>query len=114
MKLVISSVMEGVGASRKIFEYMHKKPEISYNGAEKKSIEGHVDLVDVTFSYPNRQHRNVLKVRSLQKKIKHGTFRILPFKSKQVRLLQLWGPRALEKVRSCLCWNISMNVTKVK
>lgn len=62
MKLVFSSLMEGVGASRKIFEYMHRKPEIAYNGAVKKPIEGQVDFVDVTFSYPNRPNRDILKV----------------------------------------------------
>jgi ABC-type multidrug transport system fused ATPase/permease subunit len=54
--------MEGVGASRKIFEYMRRQPEISYNGAEQKSVDGQVDLVDVSFSYPSRPGQNILKV----------------------------------------------------
>lgn len=66
MKLVFSSIMEGVGASRKIFEYMHRKPEISYNGMLKKPVEGQIDFTDVTFSYPNRSNRSVLKVGTIR------------------------------------------------
>jgi ABC-type multidrug transport system fused ATPase/permease subunit len=57
--------MEGIGASRKIFEYMNRQPEISYNGAVQKPIEGQVDFANVTFSYPTRPGQNVLKVSCL-------------------------------------------------
>jgi ABC-type multidrug transport system fused ATPase/permease subunit len=56
--------MEGVGASRKIFEYMNRQPEISYDGAIQKSIDGQIDFVDVSFSYPTRPTQQILKVRS--------------------------------------------------
>ncbi|KAI6190557.1 ATP-binding cassette sub-family B member 9 [Aphelenchoides bicaudatus] len=71
MKIVFSSFMEGVGSSRKIFEYMHREPEIKINNkGEHKNIEGQVDFVDVSFSYPSRPGQNILKQITLQIKPK--------------------------------------------
>lgn len=54
--------MESVGASRKVFEYMHKKPAIPYDGQVEKVVQGRIDFEDVTFAYPTRPNSNVLKV----------------------------------------------------
>lgn len=62
MKIVFASIMEGVGSSRKIFEYMNRQPDISYNGTVQDPINGQVDFLDVSFSYPTRPGKSILNV----------------------------------------------------
>ncbi|CAD5210027.1 unnamed protein product [Bursaphelenchus okinawaensis] len=61
LNYVFSGLMESVGASRKVFEYMHKEPEIAYNGTIQKPVEGSIKFEDVSFSYPTRPNSEVLK-----------------------------------------------------
>jgi ATP-binding cassette subfamily B (MDR/TAP) protein 9 len=58
---VFTSLMESVGASRKVFEYMFREPKITYNGLIKPTtIQGKVTFNDVTFTYPTRPSTMVL------------------------------------------------------
>uniref|UniRef100_A0A7E4VA36 ABC transmembrane type-1 domain-containing protein n=1 Tax=Panagrellus redivivus TaxID=6233 RepID=A0A7E4VA36_PANRE len=58
---VLTGLMESVGASRKVFEYMHRKPRIAYDGTHKPDrINGHIVFHDVSFSYPTRPTATVL------------------------------------------------------
>jgi hypothetical protein len=61
LNVVISNLAEGVGASRKIFEYIQREPEIKYDGVVEKKIDGRVEFDGVTFAYPTRAN-NVLVV----------------------------------------------------
>lgn len=54
--------MESVGASRKVFEYMHRQPKISNDGALMLSVKGKVAFTDVSFTYPTRPNVAVLEV----------------------------------------------------
>uniref|UniRef100_A0A914Z044 ATP-binding cassette sub-family B member 9 n=1 Tax=Panagrolaimus superbus TaxID=310955 RepID=A0A914Z044_9BILA len=58
---VFTSLMESVGASRKVFEYLYRQPKITYNGMLKPTaIEGKVAFNDIVFSYPTRASTLVL------------------------------------------------------
>ena len=60
---VFTGLMESVGASRKVFEYMKREPKINYTGTEKPpKINGKIDFENVTFSYPSRATTTVLDV----------------------------------------------------
>jgi ATP-binding cassette subfamily B (MDR/TAP) protein 9 len=64
---VFTSLMESVGASRKVFEYLYRQPRISYDGILKPAIiEGKVAFNDITFSYPTRASTIVLNKVSFQ------------------------------------------------
>uniref|UniRef100_A0A1I7RYP1 ABC transporter domain-containing protein n=2 Tax=Bursaphelenchus xylophilus TaxID=6326 RepID=A0A1I7RYP1_BURXY len=65
LNYVFSGLMESVGASRKVFEYMHKKPDIPYNGTVERPVQGSIEFEDVSFSYPTRPNSKVLKHLSL-------------------------------------------------
>jgi ABC-type multidrug transport system fused ATPase/permease subunit len=58
---VFSSLMESVGASRKVFEYMTREPKIKYEGKDTPEVKGNVRLDGVSFSYPTRSATEVLK-----------------------------------------------------
>lgn len=47
--------MEGVGASRKIFEYLHRKPKILNNGTNESKVIGKIEFDNVSFSYKTRR-----------------------------------------------------------
>ncbi|KAI1695471.1 ABC transporter transmembrane region domain-containing protein [Ditylenchus destructor] len=53
-----SGLMQSVGASRKIFEYVNRKPKIQYDDGEKRkapaTIRGKVEFKNVDFKYPSR------------------------------------------------------------
>lgn len=54
--------MEGVGASRKVFEYMSRKPKILNVGTTKTPINGEVKFDSVSFTYSSRPNNPVLQV----------------------------------------------------
>jgi len=58
---VFTGLMESVGASRKVFEYMHRKPQIAYDGNVKpNTVSGEIGFHNVCFSYPTRPTTIVL------------------------------------------------------
>lgn len=57
-----STLMESVGSSRKIFEYIERRPKLLNEGKDKAPIEGNVEFASVSFSYPTRPNNVVLKV----------------------------------------------------
>jgi ABC-type multidrug transport system fused ATPase/permease subunit len=59
---VITGLMESVGASRKVFEYMDRIPNIRNSGTLNTPITGCIEFSDVSFSYPTRAEMIVLKV----------------------------------------------------
>ncbi|VDM95171.1 unnamed protein product [Thelazia callipaeda] len=58
---VFTGLMEGVGASRKVFEYMLRKPKVLHIGTRKTEIKGEVQFDSVFFTYPSRPNNPVLK-----------------------------------------------------
>lgn len=60
---VFTGLMDAIGASRKVFEYMNRKPLIEYNGITKPiHVKGEIGFKNVTFSYPVRPDVKVLNV----------------------------------------------------
>ncbi|XP_035691041.1 ATP-binding cassette sub-family B member 9-like [Branchiostoma floridae] len=59
---VYTGLMQAVGASEKVFEYIDRKPEIQNNGLlAPDRLEGHIEFKDVSFAYPSRKDIPVLK-----------------------------------------------------
>ncbi|CAJ0592093.1 unnamed protein product [Cylicocyclus nassatus] len=58
---VMTGLMECVGASRKVFEYMLRVPAIENDGKEEPPLQGHVEFKDVHFTYPSRPNNPALK-----------------------------------------------------
>ncbi|KAK5964602.1 hypothetical protein GCK32_001549 [Trichostrongylus colubriformis] len=58
---VMTGLMECVGASRKVFEYMYREPEIRNNGEMKPPLSGRIEFKQVNFTYPSRPNNKVLK-----------------------------------------------------
>ena len=58
---VFTGLMESVGASRKVFEYMNRVPEILLDGNEKPSVNGSIKFRDVHFAYPSRKNNPVMQ-----------------------------------------------------
>ena len=55
--------MQSVGASRKVFEYIDREPELSTDGNYiDERISGRIEFRNVNFSYPTRPNITVLKV----------------------------------------------------
>ncbi|KAH7699355.1 CBN-HAF-2 protein, partial [Aphelenchoides avenae] len=62
LNYVVNNLMQSVGASRKVFEYMNREPSIQYNGHfVPHEVAGSVEFDDVTFAYPSRPDRTVLE-----------------------------------------------------
>ncbi|KAI6227749.1 Haf ABC transporter 4 [Aphelenchoides fujianensis] len=102
LNLVFTGVMEGIGASRKIFEFMRREPAIKYDGTQKGEVEGRIDFDGVTFAYPTRPNYDVLKDLTLS--IEPGkTIAIVGpsggGKSTIVALLEHWYEQANGSVR---------------
>ncbi|PAV80705.1 hypothetical protein WR25_03311 [Diploscapter pachys] len=57
----VTNLMECVGASRKVFEYIHRKPTIQYEGKHRPEVNGCIEFNNVDFSYPSRPNNPVLK-----------------------------------------------------
>lgn len=58
---VMTGLMECVGASRKVFEYMFREPGIPNDGDLKPALSGRIEFHDVQFTYPSRPNNQVLK-----------------------------------------------------
>uniref|UniRef100_A0A1I7S7I3 ABC-type antigen peptide transporter n=1 Tax=Bursaphelenchus xylophilus TaxID=6326 RepID=A0A1I7S7I3_BURXY len=59
---VWTGLMQSVGASRKVFEYIDRKPDIDTSGTYiPEKIVGRIEFKDVQFSYPTRPHLPILK-----------------------------------------------------
>lgn len=55
--------MEGVGASRKVFEYLVREPKITPTGSlSPPNVEGKIEFLNVSFSYPSRPNNPALQV----------------------------------------------------
>uniref|UniRef100_A0A183G9E0 ABC transporter domain-containing protein n=1 Tax=Heligmosomoides polygyrus TaxID=6339 RepID=A0A183G9E0_HELPZ len=57
---VVAGIMDCVGSSRKVFEYMHRKPKMPFDGTEKPALQGTIRFKDVHFTYPSRPNNPVL------------------------------------------------------
>uniref|UniRef100_A0AC35UD14 ATP-binding cassette sub-family B member 9 n=1 Tax=Rhabditophanes sp. KR3021 TaxID=114890 RepID=A0AC35UD14_9BILA len=58
---VFSGLMQSVGASRKVFEYILREPKIKYDGTLTPDIKGKIEFKNVQLSYPTRPNQVVLK-----------------------------------------------------
>lgn len=55
--------MQSVGASRKVIEYIDRKPQVDNNGSiVPASVEGRIEFRDVCFTYPTRADTQVINV----------------------------------------------------
>lgn len=65
---IFGDMLNSVGAARKVFEYLDRKPEVSTDGKLKPDqLKGHVNFQGVNFTYPTDQNKTVLQVRSEHK-----------------------------------------------
>ncbi|KAK6727494.1 hypothetical protein RB195_005277 [Necator americanus] len=68
---VIAGIMDCVGASRKVFAYMYRKPAMAFDGNQRPILQGTICFEDVYFTYPSRPNNPILKGFNLT--IKAGT-----------------------------------------
>ncbi|EFP07595.1 CRE-HAF-2 protein [Caenorhabditis remanei] len=61
LSYVMSGLMEAVGASRKVFELVNRKPQFELNGRLKPTVNGNITFSHVGFTYPSRPNNPVLK-----------------------------------------------------
>lgn len=58
--------MQAVGASRKVFEFIDRKPQVVNRGKTKfdgsKKLEGKIEFKNVCFSYPTKPDCPVMQV----------------------------------------------------
>ncbi|CAM4656067.1 unnamed protein product [Lepidochelys olivacea] len=60
-------LLSNVGAAEKVFEYLDREPAVRTDGTRApESLQGHVSFHNVSFSYPSRPDRQVLKAVSLE------------------------------------------------
>ena len=63
MGAVYTGLMQSVGASRKVFDYMDRTPQIPNDGSHSNSeLNGRIEFKDACLSYPSRPGAQVLKV----------------------------------------------------
>ncbi|KAG7315896.1 hypothetical protein KOW79_020762 [Hemibagrus wyckioides] len=66
---IFGDMLNSVSASGKVFEYLDRIPEVSTDGTLKpEELKGHISFHNVTFTYPTRPDRTVLKDFSLELK----------------------------------------------
>lgn len=53
--------MEAVGASRKVFDLMNRKPQFELDGMQRPFVNGNITFSHVGFTYPSRPNNPVLK-----------------------------------------------------
>ncbi|EPB73129.1 antigen peptide transporter 2 [Ancylostoma ceylanicum] len=58
---VMTGLMECVGASRKVFEYMFRDPAIPNDGEREPVLGGRIEFKNVHFTYPSRPNNPVLE-----------------------------------------------------
>ncbi|RCN46803.1 antigen peptide transporter 2 [Ancylostoma caninum] len=58
---VMTGLMECVGASRKVFEYMFREPTIPNDGEREPVLGGRIEFKNVHFTYPSRPNNPVLE-----------------------------------------------------
>ncbi|XP_043353429.1 uncharacterized protein LOC119842682 [Dermochelys coriacea] len=60
-------LLSNVGAAEKVFEYLDREPAVRTDGTRApESLQGHVSFHNVSFSYPSRPDRQVLKAVSFE------------------------------------------------
>uniref|UniRef100_A0A0K0FUY4 ABC-type antigen peptide transporter n=1 Tax=Strongyloides venezuelensis TaxID=75913 RepID=A0A0K0FUY4_STRVS len=58
---VLAALLQSVGASRKVFQYIERKPHIDMNGKYKpQEFEGKIEFKNVRFNYPSRPDLPIL------------------------------------------------------
>ena len=64
MSWVYTGMMQAVGASNKVFQFIDRKPEIRYDIGKlaPAQLEGRLEFKNLSFSYPSRPDTEVLKV----------------------------------------------------
>ncbi|PIC45250.1 hypothetical protein B9Z55_005332 [Caenorhabditis nigoni] len=65
LSYVMSGLMEAVGASRKVFDLVDRKPQFELNGRVEPRVNGNITFSNVGFTYPSRPNNPVLKDLSL-------------------------------------------------
>lgn len=58
---VWGDIMAGVGASKRVFDIIEQIPFLDESGTKITHLEGSVEFIDVSFSYPQRSEVEVLK-----------------------------------------------------
>ncbi|KAF8369219.1 haf-4 [Pristionchus pacificus] len=58
---VWTGLMQSVGASRKVFEYIDREPSIQHHGTCQQEVRGKIEFRNVHFSYPTRPHQPILR-----------------------------------------------------
>ena len=60
---VYTGLMQAVGASSKVFEYIDRKPELKPDGKlAPDTLKGKLEFRNVSFAYPSRPNSKVLQV----------------------------------------------------
>ena len=58
-----TGLMQAVGASEKVFEFIDREPKIANSGKLKpNNLDGRIEFRDVAFAYPSRPDTQVLNV----------------------------------------------------
>lgn len=63
---VYTGLMQAVGASEKVFEYINRKPALPNEGKHApEKLDGRLEFKNVCFSYPTRPDSTVLNVSNI-------------------------------------------------
>ncbi|XP_063919277.1 mitochondrial potassium channel ATP-binding subunit-like isoform X1 [Zophobas morio] len=69
LSLLFGSVVRGLAAGSRVFEYINLQPSVSLKGGQTISeldLKGNIEFNNVTFAYPSRQEQSILKNFSLR------------------------------------------------